>query len=117
MLPGTTSEEIDNTRLNDPNMKEGNEHFYIYPQGLYSGLMLSKQDLKFNKPDNIGEGTYKYEWIIKYLAILNQLLLDLGGVCSCPKMIATKELEFPFMAHPNKKGFEYCPVDYCMHNS
>jgi hypothetical protein len=39
MLPGTTSEEIDNVRLNDPNLKEGNERFYIYPQGLYSGLI------------------------------------------------------------------------------
>jgi hypothetical protein len=34
MLPGTTSEEIKNELLNDPNMKEGNERFYIYPQGL-----------------------------------------------------------------------------------
>jgi hypothetical protein len=34
MLPGTTSEEIDNARLNDPNLKEGNEKFYLYPQGL-----------------------------------------------------------------------------------
>jgi hypothetical protein len=59
MLPGTTSEEIDNELLNDPNMKEGNERFYIYPQGLYIGLMISKQDLKFDKPDNIGECTYK----------------------------------------------------------
>jgi hypothetical protein len=59
MLPGTTSEEIDDVRLNDLNLKEGNERFYLYPQALYSGLMLSKQDLKFDKPDNIGEGTYK----------------------------------------------------------
>jgi hypothetical protein len=31
MLPGMISEEIDNELLNDPNMKEGNEQFYIYP--------------------------------------------------------------------------------------
>jgi hypothetical protein len=61
MLPGTTSEEIDDARLNDQNLKEGNEKFGLYPQGLYFGLMLSKQDLKFDKPGNIGEGTYQYE--------------------------------------------------------
>jgi hypothetical protein len=59
MLPGTTSEDIDNVRLNDPNLKEGNEKFYLYPQAFYSGLMLSKQDLKFDKHDKIGEGTYQ----------------------------------------------------------
>jgi hypothetical protein len=61
ILPGTTSEEIDNARLNDPNLKEGNERFYINPQGLYNKLMISKQDRKFDKPDNIGVDTYKYE--------------------------------------------------------
>jgi hypothetical protein len=30
-------------------------------------------------------------------------------------MIATKEWEFRCMAHPNKKGFECCPVDYYRH--
>jgi hypothetical protein len=116
MLPGTTSEEIDDARLNDPNLKEGNERFYLYPQGLYSGLMLSKRDLKFDKPDSIGEGTYKYEWLITYTTILNQLLLDLGMVCTCSKMIATKEWEFRCMVHPGKNRFECCPVDYYRHN-
>jgi hypothetical protein len=116
MLPGITSEEIDDARLNDPNLKECNECFYLYPQGLYSGLMLSKRDLKFDKPDSIGEGTYKYEWLIKYTTILNQLLLDLGNVCTCSKMIAPKYWEFRCMVHPNKNGFEYCPVDYYRHN-
>jgi hypothetical protein len=115
MLPGTTSEEIDDARLNDPNLKEGNERFYIYPQGLYSGLMLSKQDLKFDKPDNIGEGTYQYEWLLTYTAILNELLIDLGMVCTCKKMIATSNWEFRCMAHPGKNGFECCAVDYCLH--
>jgi hypothetical protein len=49
MLPGTTSEEIDNARLNDPNLKEGNEKFYLYPQALYSGLMLGKQRSKIRQ--------------------------------------------------------------------
>jgi hypothetical protein len=64
--------------------------------------MLSKQDLKFDKPDNIVEGTYEYEWIITYLTILNKLLLDLGKVCTYSKMIATKDWEFQCMVHPNK---------------
>jgi hypothetical protein len=116
MLPGTTSKEIDNARLNDLNLKEGNERFYVYAQGLYSGLMLSKQDLKFDKPPNLSVDTYKYEWLITYVAILNKLLLDLGMVCTCKKMIATKEWEFQCMAHPAKNGFECCPIDYCVHN-
>jgi hypothetical protein len=116
MLPGTTSEEIDNARLNDPNLKEGNERFYLYPQGLYSGLMLSKQDPKFDKPDNIGEGTYKYEWVITYIAILNELLVDLGKECICKTMTAPEDLEFRCMVHPGKNGFDCCAVDYCIHN-
>jgi hypothetical protein len=116
MLLGTTSEEINNDLLNDPNMKEGNERFYLYPQGLYSGLIISKQDLKFDKPDNISEDTYKYEWLITYLAILNQLLVDLRKECTCKKMIATSDWEFGCMVHPGKNGFECCPVDYFIHN-
>jgi hypothetical protein len=115
-IPGTTSEEFDNEVINDPNVKEGNEHFHIYPQELYIRLLISKQDLKFDKPDNIGEETYKYEWLITYLAILNKLLIDLGSVCTCKKMIATKDWEFWCMAHPGKNGFECCTIDYCMHN-
>jgi hypothetical protein len=116
MLPGTTSEEIDNERLNDPNMKEGNERFYIYPQGLYSGLKISKQDLKFDKPPNLSEDTYKYEWLITFVTILNQLLVDLGRECTCSKMTAGRDWEFWCMVHPNKNGFECCPVDYWIHN-
>jgi hypothetical protein len=116
MLPGTTSEEIDNSRLNDPNLKEGNEKFYLYPQGLYSGLVLSKQDLKFNKPEKIGEGTYKYEWLLTYIAILNELLVDLGKECTCKKMTVGSDWEFRCMVHPNKNGFECCPIDYYLHN-
>jgi hypothetical protein len=78
--------------------------------------MLSKQDLKFNKPDNIGEGTYKYEWIITYLTKLNQLLLNFGMVCTCKKMITTKDWEFWCMVHGNKNGFDCCAVDYSKHN-
>jgi hypothetical protein len=42
ILPGTTSEKIDNELINDANVKEGNEHFYIYPQELYIRLLISK---------------------------------------------------------------------------
>jgi hypothetical protein len=115
MLPGTTSEEIDNARLNDQ-MKEGNEKFYLYPQTLYSGLMLSKQDFKFDKPDNISEETYKYEWLRTYVAILNQLLVDLGKECTCKKMIATSDWQFLCMVHGGKNGNECWAIDYCRHN-
>jgi hypothetical protein len=91
MLPGAPSEEFDNSCLNDPNLKEGNERFYLYPHGLYFGLMLTKQDLKFDKPDNIGVDTYKYEWLITYVAILNKLLVDLGKECTCKTMNPTRK--------------------------
>jgi hypothetical protein len=94
MLPGRTSEEIDDARLNNPNLKEGNERFYIYPQELYTRLLISKQDLKFDKTNWMGEETYKYEWLGTYTAILNQLLVDLGKECICKKRIAGPDLEF-----------------------
>jgi hypothetical protein len=111
MLPGTTSEKIDNVLLNNPNLKEGNERFYIYPQGLYTGLMIRKQDLKFDKSNWMGEGTYKYEWLRTYTAILNQFLIDLGNVCSCPKMTAGPDWQFLCMVDGGKKGNECYPVD------
>jgi hypothetical protein len=54
IIPGTTSEEIDNELINDLNVKEGNEHFYIYPQELYTRLLISKQDLKFEDDSKSG---------------------------------------------------------------
>jgi hypothetical protein len=116
MLPGTTSEEIDNVRLNDLNLKESNEKFYLYPQALYSGLMLSKQDLKFDKPDKIGEGTHQYEWLLTFVAILKELLVDLGKEYTCKKMTATSDWEFRCMVHPPKSGLDCCAVDYFIHN-
>jgi hypothetical protein len=71
IITGTTSEEIDNDIINDPNAKEGNERFYIYPQELYTKLLISKQNLKFNEPINMGEETNKYEWLRTYTPILN----------------------------------------------
>jgi hypothetical protein len=97
IIPGTTSEEIDNELINDPNVKEGNERFYIYPQELYTRLLISKQDMKFEKPNNMSENTCKYEWVRTYTAILNQLLVDLENVCdskSCPRMTTRPDLEF-----------------------
>jgi hypothetical protein len=38
LLPGTTSEEIDNEHINDPNVKEGNERFYSSTQSTTCGL-------------------------------------------------------------------------------
>jgi hypothetical protein len=75
IIPGTISEEIDNDIINDPNVKEGNEFYYLYPQELHTQLLISKQDLKFNKPDNMSEDTYTYQCLRTYTAILNQLLI------------------------------------------
>jgi hypothetical protein len=119
MLPGTTSEEIDNYIINDPIVKEDNERFYIYPKELYTRLLINKQDLKFNKPVNMNEDTYKYEWLRTYISILNQLLVDLGSVCdsnSCQKMTASPDLEFLCMVDGGKNGNKCCPIDYCMYN-
>jgi hypothetical protein len=109
MLPGTISEEINNKLINDPNVNEGNERLYIYPKELYTRLLISKQGLKFDKPNWMGEETYKYEWLRTYTAILNQLLVDSGNVCdskSCPKMTAGPDWEFLCMVHGRKKGNE-----------
>jgi hypothetical protein len=38
MLPGTTSEEIDNNIINDPNVKKGKEHYYISPRTPHSTI-------------------------------------------------------------------------------
>jgi hypothetical protein len=116
MLPGTTSEEIDNELINDPNVKEGNECFYKYPQELYTRVLINKQDLKFEKHDNMSEDTYKYEWLRTYTVILNQFLVDLGNVCLCPKMTSGPDWEFFCVLYGGKNGFECCPVDYCIHN-
>jgi hypothetical protein len=80
-IPGTTNEEIDNDILNDQNAKECNEEYYLYLQELYTRLLLSKQDLKFEKPDTMGLETYKHEWLRIYLSIFQQVLVDLGKVC------------------------------------
>jgi hypothetical protein len=92
--------------------------YYIYPQELYTQLLISKQDLKFEKPDNMSEDTYKYEWLRTYTAILNQLLVELGNVCDselCFTMTANRDWEFLCVLH-SKKGMHCCPVDYCVHN-
>jgi hypothetical protein len=31
IILGTTSEEIDDELINDPNIKKGNEQYYLYP--------------------------------------------------------------------------------------
>jgi hypothetical protein len=94
IIPGTTSEEIDNEIINDRNVKEGNKHCYIYRKELYTRLLLSKQDVKFEKPNHMGVEKYEYYLLRTYIAILNQLLIDLGNVCDsklCPKMTASQD--------------------------
>jgi hypothetical protein len=60
IIPESTSEEIDCELINDPNVKEGNEHYYIYLQEFYIRLLISKLDLKFERPDHMGLETFKY---------------------------------------------------------
>jgi hypothetical protein len=105
IIPGTTSKKIDNELINDPNVKDVNELYYLYPEELYTRVLINKQDLKF-----------EYKWLRMYTAILNELLVDLGKECICKKMTATSDLEFRCMVHPGKNGCECCPVDYCIHN-
>jgi hypothetical protein len=59
----------------------------------------------------MGEETYKYKWLRTYTAILNKLLVELGYVCSCPKMTANPDLQFLCMVHGGKKGNECCAID------
>jgi hypothetical protein len=51
ILPGTSSEKINENIQNNPNIKEGNENNFAYPQNLYL-LLLQKKDvnIEFIKP-------------------------------------------------------------------
>jgi hypothetical protein len=64
----------------------------------------------------MGEETFKYEWLLTYTAILDELLVDLGKECTCKKMTATSDWEFRCMVHPPKSGLDCCPTDYFTHN-
>jgi hypothetical protein len=61
ILPGTSSDDIDNFIENDSNVREGNERKYLYPQYLYE-LLLQRKDIniEIKKPNNIGIKEYNY---------------------------------------------------------
>jgi hypothetical protein len=44
IVPGTLSKQINENIENDPNIKEGNEDYFVYPQNLYT-LLLQKKDV------------------------------------------------------------------------
>jgi hypothetical protein len=51
-----------------------------------------------------------------YIAILSQLLVELGIVCDSelyPTMSTGLDLEFLRVVHDNKKGKHCFPADYC----
>jgi hypothetical protein len=92
-IPGTTSEEINNELINNLNVKEGNKQWYLYQQELYTQLLISKEDVKLEKPDHISLESYKYESFRTYIVILNQLLLNMGKTYnsrSYPKITGVK---------------------------
>jgi hypothetical protein len=63
IIPGTSSKQINEKIENDPNIKEGNEEYFVYPQNLYT-LVLQKKDvnIEFTKPPDINIKTYNCEW-------------------------------------------------------
>jgi hypothetical protein len=44
IIPGTLSKEISVFIENDPNIKDGNENYFTYPQNLYT-LLLQRKDV------------------------------------------------------------------------
>jgi hypothetical protein len=44
ILPGTLLKEISVFIKNDPNIKEGNEDYFTYPQNIYT-LLLQRKDI------------------------------------------------------------------------
>jgi hypothetical protein len=42
---GTASEEIDDELINDLNVKECNKQYCLYPEELYTSLLINKQNL------------------------------------------------------------------------
>jgi hypothetical protein len=59
IIPGTSSKQINENIKNDPNIKEGNENNFAYPQNLYT-LLLQKKDenIEFTKPPHINIKIY-----------------------------------------------------------
>jgi hypothetical protein len=57
-------------RENDPNIKEGNENYFVYPQNLYL-LLLQKKDvnIEFIKPFDMNIKTYNFEETMDCCAI------------------------------------------------
>jgi hypothetical protein len=83
ILPGTSSKQIEENIENDPNIKEGNEDYFAYPQNLYT-LLLQKKDvnIEFIKPSEINIKTNWYEWARTFNLFFMQLLIRLLEQCN-----------------------------------
>jgi hypothetical protein len=55
ILPGNSSDDIDDFIESDLNARERNERKYLYPQNLYESLLQRKDlNIEFKKPNNMG---------------------------------------------------------------
>jgi hypothetical protein len=119
ILPGTSSKQINENIKNNPNIKEGNEDYFTYPQNLYT-LLLQKKDviIEFIKPPDLNIKTYNYEWTKTFNFFFLQLFIQLSEECSkktCPDMTAGKKLEYLCTQH-GKNTKKYCAINYVSHN-
>jgi hypothetical protein len=62
IIPRISSKEISVFIENDPNIKEGNEGYFTYPENLYT-LLLQRKDvnIEFTKPTYTNIKNYDYE--------------------------------------------------------
>jgi hypothetical protein len=95
IIPGSSSKQITDNSENNPNIKEGYEDYFTYPQNLYT-LLLQKKDvnIEFTKPPEINIKTYNYEWTRTFELFFIQLFIKLLEECNestCPDMTIGKE--------------------------
>jgi hypothetical protein len=83
IVPGTSSKEISVFIENDPNIKEGNEEYFEYPQNLYT-LFLQRKDvnIEFTKVSYINIKTFNYEWKRTFYFFFIQLSKQLSEECN-----------------------------------
>jgi hypothetical protein len=119
VLAGTSSKEIRVFIENDPNIKEGNEDYFTYPENLYTLLLQSKDvNIEFAKPIYMNIKNYNYEWTRTFYFIFLQINRQLSEECNkstCPEMKAGKDWQFLCTVH-GKDTKNCCAIDYVSHN-
>jgi hypothetical protein len=83
IIPGISSKEISVFIENDPNIKEGNEEYFVYPQNLYT-LLLQRKDvnIEFTNSSYINIKNYNYEWKRTFYFIFLQINRQLSEECN-----------------------------------